>query len=90
LSPGDALIRAEQIRGSFCLLPDTPEVHVEWLHLLAAHGVCGVQVHDARLVAAMHIHGVKRILTFNTRDFVRFTDIEAIHPLDLSNQVPAE
>jgi hypothetical protein len=32
----------------------------------------------------MHIHGVKRILTLNTKDFARFTDIEAIHPADLS------
>jgi hypothetical protein len=32
----------------------------------------------------MHIHGVDRILTFTTRDFVRFTDIQAVHPTDLS------
>jgi predicted nucleic acid-binding protein len=32
----------------------------------------------------MHVHNVKRILTFNTRDFARFADIEAIHPNDLS------
>jgi predicted nucleic acid-binding protein len=48
------------------------------------HRVSGAQVHDARLVAAMRVHGVKRILTFNTRDFTRFTGIEAIHPADLS------
>jgi predicted nucleic acid-binding protein len=45
--------------------------------------VSGVQVHDARLVAAMHIHGVKRILTFNTKDFARYDRIEAIHPLQM-------
>lgn len=28
----------------------------------------------------MNIHGVKHILTFNTRDFARFNDIEALHP----------
>jgi hypothetical protein len=26
------------------------------------------------------VHSVKRILTFNDRDFVRYTDIEAVHP----------
>jgi hypothetical protein len=31
----------------------------------------GVQVHDARLVAAMKVHGVTRILTINIRDFSR-------------------
>ncbi|HJT69510.1 MAG TPA: hypothetical protein VJ731_04885 [Terriglobales bacterium] len=40
----------------------------------------GVQVHDARLVAAMRVHGVKRILTFNDKDFARYTDIAALHP----------
>ena len=47
---------------------------------VVTHGVAGVQVHDARLAAAMRVHGVKRILTFNDRDFARYADIEAIHP----------
>jgi predicted nucleic acid-binding protein len=66
------------------LLPDTLDTHIEWRRLLVAHSISGVQVHDARLVASMHIHGVDRILTFTTRDFVRFTDIQAVHPTDLS------
>jgi hypothetical protein len=41
-------------------------------------------VHDARLIAAMMVHGAKRILTFNYKDFVRFRDIEAVHPLELA------
>jgi predicted nucleic acid-binding protein len=47
-------------------------------------GVSGVQVHDARLVAAMRVHGVKSILTFNDRDFTRYTDIDAVHPRSVS------
>ena len=61
------------------MLPDSLAVHEEWRRLLVTHGVSGVQVHDARLAAAMRVHGVKRILTFNDRDFTRFTHIEAIH-----------
>lgn len=30
----------------------------------------------------MNVHGIRRILTFNTEDFARY-DIEAIHPLSL-------
>lgn len=45
-----------------------------------AHNVSGVQVHDARLVAAMRVHGVSRILTFNDKDFTRYADIEVVHP----------
>jgi hypothetical protein len=47
--------------------------------MLVTHGVSGVQVHDARLVAAMHVYGVKHILTSNGKDFARYTDIEAVH-----------
>jgi len=85
LSPEGALIRTEMLEAKFSLLPDSIAVHTEWRKLLVSHNVSGIQVHDARLVAAMRIHRVKRILTFNTRDFVRFTDIEAIHPADLKN-----
>jgi predicted nucleic acid-binding protein len=90
LSPDQADRRAIPIEARLQLLPDTIAVHYEWRRLIVTHNVSGVQVHDARLVAAMHIHGVRRILTFNTKDFTRFTDIEAIHPLDLSKRVPAE
>jgi predicted nucleic acid-binding protein len=90
LTPAQADRRASTIESRIDLLPDTPDVHRQWRRLLVVHRVSGVQVHDARLVAAMHVHSVKRILTFNTKDFMRFTDIEAIHPLDLSKQVPAE
>jgi predicted nucleic acid-binding protein len=57
------------------LLADSRDVHEEWRHLLVTNNVSGVQVHDARLVAAMHVHGVKRILTSNTKDFARYTNI---------------
>jgi predicted nucleic acid-binding protein len=67
------------------LLPDSAAVHEEWRKLIVTHNVVGVQVHDARLVAAMRVHGVKRILTFNTKDFARYTDIEAMHPRTITS-----
>ena len=54
------------------LLPDSPTVYTEWRELVVSFGVSGVQVHDARIVAAMIVHGVTHILTFNTTDFVRY------------------
>jgi len=47
--------------------------------LTVLHG----NLHDARLVAAMLAHPVKYILTFNDKDFARYTDIEAVHPRSL-------
>jgi predicted nucleic acid-binding protein len=83
-SPEEANLLATEFGAGLRLLPDTPDLHAEWRRLLVDYRISGVQVHDARLVASMHVHGVKRILTFNTRDFARFTDIEAIQPADLA------
>jgi predicted nucleic acid-binding protein len=73
------------VERSFRLLPDDLAVHETWRRLLVTHRVSGTQVHDARLVAAMKVHSVSRILTFNTRDFARFKEIEAVHPADLAS-----
>jgi predicted nucleic acid-binding protein len=82
LTPQETDRRARLIETKLHLLPDSLAVHQEWRKLLVSHNVSGVQVHDARLVAAMSVHRVKRILTFNDRDFGRYTDIgiEAVHP----------
>jgi predicted nucleic acid-binding protein len=63
------------IERVFPLLPDNENVHQEWRKLVLSFGVSGVQVHDARIVAAMLIHQVTHILTFNTSDFARYSNI---------------
>lgn len=83
LSPEAANRRAIAIETRIRLLPDGLAVHQEWRRLLVDYSVSGVQVHDARLVAAMLIHGVRRILTFNTKDFERYDEIESVHPLQM-------
>lgn len=80
LSPQDADRTARSFEERLRLLADSLAVHQEWRRLLVTHGVSGVRVHDARLVAAMHVHGINYILTFNGRDFARYNDIEAVHP----------
>src|SRR5450755_3824955 len=78
LTPEGADTLAAIVERSFRLLPDDLVVHETWRRLLVTHLVSGTQVHDARLVAAMKVQGVRRILTFNTKDFARFKDIEAV------------
>jgi predicted nucleic acid-binding protein len=84
-SPEEANARTHSIETRFRLLPDDANVYFAWRGVLVEHAVRGVQVHDARLVAAMQTHGVPRILTFNTRDFARYAKIEAIHPSQVSS-----
>jgi predicted nucleic acid-binding protein len=54
---------------------------------VVAHSVAGVQVHDARLVAAMLVHGVLRLLTLNDRDFGRYSGISVVHPRDVVSAI---
>ena len=64
----------------FTLVSDTPEIHEEWRRLVVQHGASGVQVHDARIAACLRVHGITRLLTFNTKDFVRYTGFAAVSP----------
>ena len=46
------------IETGMSLLSDSEAVYQEWRRIIVQYGVSGVQVHDARLVAAMRVHGV--------------------------------
>ncbi|MBA3694070.1 MAG: PIN domain-containing protein [Acidobacteria bacterium] len=74
-SIADADFFLRLIERIFPLLPDDARVHQEWRKLVLSFGVSGVQVHDARIVAATLIHQVTHILTFNTSDFARYSSI---------------
>jgi hypothetical protein len=56
------------------------EVYREWRKIVVQYNISGVQVHDARLAAAMYVHSVGNILTLNVADFSRFAGLSAIHP----------
>ena len=76
----EAEVEVNRLKGLFWLLPDTPTIYSEWERLVVTYDVKGVNVHDARLVAGMRVHGLTHILTFNTRDFARYSEITAVHP----------
>jgi predicted nucleic acid-binding protein len=84
LSPGEADREASRLEGLMTLLPDVPAIYPEWRRLVVAHSVSGVQVHDARIVAAMNVYGIRNLLTFNGPDFIRYPGIHAIHPNDIA------
>jgi hypothetical protein len=66
--PKQAEAEVEKILSTFELLPETPALFDEWKKLVVAHGVCGVETHDARIIAALKVHGISHILTFNEQD----------------------
>ena len=73
-------IEIKRLKKIFLLLLDTPAIYPEWERLVVNYKVRGVNVHDARLIAAMLVHGLTNILTFNTSDFTRYAEITAVNP----------
>jgi predicted nucleic acid-binding protein len=68
------------VRGLFALREDTPAILPEWERLVTTYQVSGKSAHDARLVAAMIVHGLGRLLTFNAGDFLRYPGIVVVTP----------
>lgn len=71
LPAADAEAHAATFEAKFPLLPETPGIYPAWKSIVAALGVIGKQVHDARLIAICHVHGVTHLLTFNVAHFAR-------------------
>jgi predicted nucleic acid-binding protein len=80
LAVADADRETRAIEKGMVLLPDNEAVYHEWRRLVVAHSVAGVKVHDARLAAAMKVHGVTHLLTLNPDDFARYAHITTVHP----------
>jgi predicted nucleic acid-binding protein len=72
LSAGDAEIKIAGYEAVFPLLHETPDIYPAWKSIVESLGIIGKQVHDARLVAVCHVHGVSHLLTFNVGHFTRF------------------
>ena len=67
-----------RFQASFGMVEDGPSVTVELLNLLSTIPCGGKQVHDANIVATMLAHGITRVLTHNTSDFVRFAGVVTV------------
>jgi len=76
MTPARAAMFLGRINRNFPIL-ETPDIHQEWQRPVVEHRVSVKKAHDTRLVAAMSVHGVKRILTFNVDDFRRYQGIRS-------------
>jgi len=83
LTVGDAEREVQAIEAGMIFLPDSDAVYRELRRIVVQHSVLGVQVHDARLAAAMYVHRVSHILTLNVTDFGRFSGLVTVHPNSL-------
>ena len=86
LSPDEAQAEVARLKELFVLLPDREQIYPEWERLVKTYKVKGAKVHDTRLVAFMLVHRLSHILTFNVKDFRRFSpEITPVSPTDIIN-----
>jgi predicted nucleic acid-binding protein len=83
LSISAAAGEVERIKSIFLFVPDTPDIYPAWQNLVIQLRVFGKPTHDARLVAAMQVHGITAILTFDKTGFSRYPGIEVVDPADV-------
>lgn len=65
------------------VIPEHIDTYAEWRDLIVKHKVRGVKTHDARLAAAIIAQGLDSLVTFNAKDFKRFTTIKVFTPADI-------
>jgi predicted nucleic acid-binding protein len=81
--PSSTVVRqARHFEASFRLAEDGPAVTQRLLELVEQFPLGGKRVHDANIVATMLAHGIPRLLTHNTRDFLPFSNLIGIEPLE--------
>lgn len=85
----EALLDLTNLKGLFLWLDDLPLVYGVWEGLVTKTPILGKNAHDARFVAAMTVHGLTHLLTFNTQDFRQYPSITAVTPADVLASGPA-
>ena len=73
-------VELARLKSMFLLLPETPSIYPICEALVTRHQVSGKPSHDARLVAAMQVHNLTAILTFDKTGFSRYPGIKVVHP----------
>lgn len=84
LTPQQAEKQLNGLDSFLTILHDTPIVYTQWRKLILQYEVKGIQVYDARIAAAMHVHGLSRLLTYNPRDFKRYQGITPVLPEEVA------
>lgn len=66
----------------FWVAEDSPQVTERLLTLMEEIPLGGKQVHDANIVATMQVYAIRQLLTNNTADFARFSQLITVLPLE--------
>jgi len=76
----EAVAELTSIKSLFLLADDIPAIFSAWEQLVVSTPIVGKNAHDARLVAAMTVHGLSHLLTFNAKDFLSYSCVTVMTP----------
>ncbi len=80
--PWDMILKNyESFQKHFILLGEDRDTVNELRQLLSKIPAAGKQVHDANIVATMLAHNIPCLLTNNTADFARYSQLITVIPL---------
>lgn len=82
LDVAEADARLQQLESMLFLVYESPDSFARWRSLVVEQQVRGVQVHDARIAAALLTYEIESLLTYNPRDFARF-GVQCVTPGEL-------
>lgn len=89
--PATIVIRqARHFEACLRVAEDGPEVMRRLLELVEQASVGGKRIHDANIVATMLAYGISTLVTHNTSDFLPFSGLITVKPLDtfIANVTP--
>jgi hypothetical protein len=89
LTPAEAEGDLAALLGMLPCPSEPPDIAKRWLARVTTYQVAGKPAHDARLVAWMETHAIRRLLTLNPSDFARYPDVEVVLPSDLPTAGPS-
>ncbi len=75
LSTINAKNEIDNILETYYMPPEDNRLFYMWRKIIADYNVSGKNAHDARIVAFMIMHGIKKLYTLNLSDFARFNSI---------------
>ena len=83
LTPEITLSHLNDLKPVGEVLQESTALYDTWEKIVVQYGVQGKSAHDARLVAAMMVHTIEAILTFNKNHFTRYTGITLLTPAEI-------
>lgn len=82
ISVEQSMLEIEEFEKAYEVIPDIADIWETWKKLCIENEITGFAIHDVYIAAAMLGCGISKILTVNTEDFERISEVQVITPMN--------